>query len=94
MGQGYKAYGYYEKALQINPRDPVAHYCLGVSAYGGYREEEALDHFAEAIIADPSYEMKIDTTIRNIGYPPYKEIDELYELVNKKLRKLYLGEET
>ena len=54
-GEPAKAMVCYEKAVQINPRDPEAQYNLGTALLNQGRDEEAVVRLKAALALDPTY---------------------------------------
>jgi tetratricopeptide (TPR) repeat protein len=81
----------YEKALKINPNDSITNFALGIQYYRISQDDLAYEYLANAIVAEPSIEMKVYNEIRNIGYA--HDFEEIVNLVNLKLLRLYLKNE-
>jgi hypothetical protein len=80
----------FEKAIALNPKNGTAqlniaraYYILGYP--DGYGYEQALDAFADAIIADPlTYGPKVISSLREIGYTWEADLEKITQRVERK----------
>jgi tetratricopeptide (TPR) repeat protein len=77
----------FEKAIALDPSNGMAHISVGVTYYriserGDPRFEQALDAFANAIVADPlTYGPKVISSLREIGYTWKEDWEDIAQRV-------------
>jgi tetratricopeptide (TPR) repeat protein len=80
----------FEKAIALNPRNGSAYLNIGriyygLSEPGDYRFEQALEAFADAIVADPLiYGPMVIASLRQIGYTWKKDLEDITQRVERK----------
>jgi tetratricopeptide (TPR) repeat protein len=57
LGRNAEAIQSYDRAIEINPKDPVTHYDRGISLKSLGRYPEALSAYDSAISIDPKFAM-------------------------------------
>jgi tetratricopeptide (TPR) repeat protein len=73
----------YEKALEIQPDDPISLFNLGTIHYENFdNEERAFDYFAQAINADPRSVQKIQ---QYLGWISYNSKEDFKKVVDRSM---------
>jgi tetratricopeptide (TPR) repeat protein len=92
LGNSSLAMEEFEKAIALNPKDGTAQINIGMLYYGisdpgDPRHEQALDAFADAIVADPeTYGPRVISRMRSIGYTWKEDLEKITQRVESKQR--------
>ena len=87
-----EAFVYIRKALEVNPSDSLAIRNLVYLSYMSYGDSKAFDCLSDAIVANPHIELGIYKMIPSISCSS-QDIQNVRQLVDIKLRKIYLRNE-
>ncbi len=75
----------YQKALELNPLDGIAHICIGVARYIANDYDRALDSFADAVWADPNrYGPHVIIRLQFLGYNWQDDLQKIGQRIAKK----------
>jgi tetratricopeptide (TPR) repeat protein len=68
----------YQRAIELNPQDGIAHICKGIAYFLIDEYDKAMDSFAEAVYADPGrYSPIIIRKLQFFSYHVDKDLDEI-----------------